>query len=65
VRNVTAWGNAPGKLIWKARSAEGALWNRRDWMCCIQLRTFSAYKNKNRRRLGRWPRLLHLAPLAL
>src|SRR5687767_4179807 len=64
VRNATAWGNAPGNLpanpeALKARHniVPAALW--------YLFRAFSALIRIPPVNLGRWPRLLHHAPLAL
>ena len=60
VRNVTAWGNAPGEmglLILEALKA-------RNTTPATHFAP-SALPGIPETRLGRWPRLLHFAPLAL
>jgi len=64
VRNATAWGNASGNLP----ANPEALKARNKTVLCLtlviipRLQRFDQYSAIN---LGRWPRLLHHAPLAL
>src|SRR5687767_8427612 len=64
VRNATAWGNAPGNLP----PNPAALKARHEIvLAALQylFRAFSALTTIPPFNLGRWPRLLHHAPLAL
>src|ERR1700720_418432 len=70
-QNVIAWGNAPGETPASLGSAEGAKWetvNRKPRrLSCLNiiLRFQRLGRVFNGSYLGRWPRLLHFAPLAL
>jgi hypothetical protein len=67
---VTAWGSAPGKgheflEALKARNTNVSFENSCDYEGSSTFRTFSAKKIFNSSTWGRWPRLLHFAPLSL
>jgi hypothetical protein len=64
VRNATAWGNAPGIL---PPNPEALKARHKPFFAARQylFRAFSALTATPRFNLGRWPRLLHHAPLAL
>jgi len=63
VRNATVWGNAPGNL---PANPEALKARHETVLAALQLiprlQRFDHNSNVN---LGRWPRLLHHAPLAL
>jgi hypothetical protein len=67
-RNVIAWGIAPGKES-SSPSAESAQWQRAQFTGCYRRTLFyfapSALPDFVDAYLGRCPRLLHSAPLAL
>src|SRR4029079_19765297 len=58
--NVIAWGNAPGKSRDEQRSAVGA-----KSYSPNSIPRFQRLETDTHVVLGRWPRLLHFAPLAL
>src|SRR5688572_13148871 len=64
VRNATAWGNAPGNL---PTNPEALKARHETVLPLLQyfFRAFSALEHHSTVNLGRWPRLLHHAPLAL
>src|SRR5687767_9703433 len=64
VRNATAWGNAPGNLPTNPE----ALKARNKTVLCRRLRAIprlQRFDHNSAVNLGRWPRLLHHAPLVL
>jgi hypothetical protein len=64
VRNATAWGNAPGKLP----TDPEALKARHEAVACctpVLIPRLQRFDHNSTVNLGRWPRLLHHAPLAL
>ena len=64
MRNATAWGNAPGKLP----TDPEALKARHEAVPCstlVLIPRLQRFDHNSTVNLGRWPRLLHHAPLAL
>jgi hypothetical protein len=64
VRNATAWGNTPGN----PPTNPEALKARHDAVLCsaqVLIPPLQRFDHNSTVDLGRWPRLLHHAPLAL